>query len=134
MDVGVGRMCMGRNDNACAVFMSRLTKILLPMALVGVVVRCNGFTPLGPYSIDDTGAIWQVARIGYTLQGALGGPKNAAAGEEYRWNVPTIYYAYDAAFLDFFGTRGRDEGEKAVKILNDLPPASILKVDHGWHG
>src|SRR5437867_9953534 len=27
-------------------------------------------------------------------------------GEEYRWSIPTLYYAYDASFLDYFGARG----------------------------
>src|SRR6266567_3726831 len=106
-----------------------LARILMLVALLGAAVRGNAFTPLGPFAVDDTGGVWQVARIGYTLDGAIGGPMNAAAGEEYRWNVPTLYYAYDAAFFDFFGTRGHQEVEKAIKILNDLPPASILNVD-----
>src|SRR5881628_3974360 len=86
------------------------------------------FSLLGPYAIAG-GTVWQVERIGYNLPGDIGGPMNVAAGEEYRWNSPNVFYAYDAPFLDFFGTRGREEVEKAIKILGDLPPASLLNVD-----
>ena len=54
----------------------------------------------------------------------LGGPQNL--GEEYRKNVGTIYYAYDYAFLDYFGARGMEEVDKAVKVLNDLPAFSSM--------
>src|ERR1044071_8018377 len=109
--------------------MRLFTRISLAVSAVGILTPPTAFPPLGPYAVDENGAVWQTARLGYTLDGAIGGPMNAAAGEEYRWNIPTLYYAYDAAFLDFFGTRGVEEVEKAIKILNDLPAASLLNVD-----
>jgi biopolymer transport protein ExbD len=45
-------------------------------------------------------------------------------GEEYRRNNPFISYAVDRNFLDYFGERGVQEIDKALKILNDLPPMS----------
>jgi hypothetical protein len=109
--------------------MRLFTRISLAVSAVGILSTATAFTPLGPYAVDENGAVWQTARLGYTLDGAIGGPMNAAAGEEYRWNIPTLYYAYDAAFLDFFGTRGVEEVDKAIKILNDLPSATLLNVD-----
>src|SRR5216117_3319039 len=106
-----------------------MTRILLLMGLFGAALRSNAFSLLGPYAIDAGGAVWQVLRIGYNEPFDIGGPMNAAAGEEYRWNTPNVYYAYDAPFLNFFGTKGVEEIEKAIKILNDLPPASQLNVD-----
>src|ERR1051326_8963142 len=106
-----------------------LTKTLLLLALWGVAWRASAFSLLGPYAIEVGGGVWQVERIGYNLPGDIGGPMNAPAGEEYRWNTPNVFYAYDAAFLNFFGTRGVQEIEKAIKTLNDLPPASLLNVD-----
>src|SRR5438876_8888767 len=103
-------------------------KNLLVGALLVVAGRAHAFSLLGPYAIAG-GNVWQVARIGYNEPPDVGGPMNAAAGEEYRWNTPNIFYAYDAPFLAFFGTRGREEVEKAVKIINDLPLASVLNVD-----
>ncbi len=91
--------------------------------------RGNAFSLLGPYAIDANGAVWQILRIGFNEPGDIGGPMNAAAGEEYRWNTPNVYYAYDAPFLTFFGSKGVEEIEKAIKIVNDLPPASQLNVD-----
>ena len=105
-----------------------LTRLVVLVGVMGFVSRAFAFSLLGPYGIEDLGGtVWQVPRIGYNLPGDIGGPMNVT--EEYRWNVPVIYYAFDAAFLDFFGTRGVQEIEKAIKIFNDLPPASTLNVD-----
>jgi hypothetical protein len=57
----------------------------------------------------------------------LGGPQNL--GEEYRRNVGGLFYAFDYAFLDFFGQRGIVEVDKAIKILNDLPAFSTMSAD-----
>src|SRR5437763_2750568 len=106
---------------------SLFSRVSLLIMLVGVS-RGHAFSGLGAYAIKG-GIVWQVPRLGYNLPGDIGGPMNVAAGEEYRGNVKNVYYTYDRAFLDFFGTRGLQEVEKAVQIINNLPPASILNVD-----
>src|SRR5436309_5341934 len=109
--------------------MAKSFTILSILLLVGgLMPQANAFSLLGPYAIAG-GNVWQVERLGYNIDGDIGGPMNAAAGEEYRWNSKIVVYAYDAAFFDFFGTRGVEEVEKAIKIVNDLPPASLLNVD-----
>lgn len=45
---------------------------------------------------------------------------------EYRWNVPVVTYGFDQSFLDYFGTNGVAAVERAIQILNDLPPASQI--------
>src|SRR5947207_13799090 len=105
-----------------------LTKTPLLLGLLAATFDAKAFSLLGPYAIKG-GNVWQVDRIGYNLPGDIGGPMNAAAGEEYRWNTPNVFYVYDAPFFYFFGTRGMEETEKAIQILNDLPPASQLNVD-----
>ena len=47
-------------------------------------------------------------------------------GEEYRWNIPVITYAFDPTFIDYFGLTGISEVESAIKIMNDLPPTSSM--------
>ena len=106
---------------------SLFSRVSLLIMFVGVS-QGRAFSLLGPYAIKG-GTVWQVQRLGYNLPGDIGGPMNVAAGEEYRWNVKNVYYTYDRAFLDFFGTRGLQEVEKAIQILNNLPPASALNVD-----
>ncbi|HXT41888.1 MAG TPA: hypothetical protein VN887_17905 [Candidatus Angelobacter sp.] len=108
--------------------LNTLTRLSILFLLAGTMSRAHAFSLLGPYAIAG-GNVWQVLRLGYNEPGDIGGPMNVAAGEEYRWNTPNIFYAYDAPFLDFFGTRGVEEVEKAIKIINDLPPASALNVD-----
>jgi hypothetical protein len=109
-----------------------LTRLSVLVGVIGFVSKSAAFSLLGPFAISG-GTVWQTPRIGYQLPspigGDIGGPMNAAAGEEYRWNSKIVVYAYDAAFFDFFGARGAQEVEKAIKILNDLPSASVLKVD-----
>src|SRR5439155_4458857 len=45
-------------------------------------------------------------------------------GQEYRWNVPVLAYAFDRSFLDYFGSNGVAEVARAIGILNNLPPVS----------
>jgi hypothetical protein len=105
-----------------------LTGLLSLLLLGSLFYEAHAFSLFGPFAIGDDGQRWQVQRIGYP-DPLGGGPMNGAAGEEYRWNTPFIVYGYNAGFIDFFGPRGVQEVEKAVKILNDLPAASQLNVD-----
>ena len=83
------------------------------------------YSLLGP--IGNGGDNWQVKDIGYGLTSDLGAPKNL--GEEYRINVPVIYYAYDAAFLDYFGSTGSTNVDGAFYILNNLTNVSSYSAD-----
>ncbi len=89
-------------------------------ALVAGITLANssssGFSLLGPYEP------WMTARNGFRRDGDIGGPMDA--GSEYRWNIPVVTYGFDRSFLDFFGSKGVAAVESAIKIINDLPPAS----------
>ncbi|MCX8156246.1 MAG: hypothetical protein N3J91_07355 [Verrucomicrobiae bacterium] len=99
--------------------MKRLSAIGLAVGLAMMTASpARAFSLLG---IWDT---WQTGPIGYQLAGDIGGPMGL--GEGYRWNVPVITYAFDRSFLLYFGQRGVDEVEKAIAILNALPPVSNL--------
>jgi len=74
------------------------------------------FSLLGP--IGPTADAWQVPVIGYNLPGDIGGPKNLS--EEYRWNTPTNYYAFDVNFLEYFGTTGASEVEKGIALISGV--------------
>jgi hypothetical protein len=50
-------------------------------------------------------------------------------GEEYRLNVPVMYYGYTPDFLNYFGPRGAEEIDKALALLNELPKASSINPD-----
>lgn len=89
--------------------------------LIGLVTSAWAFTPLGPFKP------WQVVALGYNLPGDIGAPMTLS--EAFRWNVPTVYYAFDASFIKYFGKDGIAAVEKAVAILNDLPPASQITND-----
>lgn len=78
----------------------------------------NAFSLLGPY------ADWMQVGNGFRLPGDIGGPMNL--GEEYRWNVPVVTYAFDQSFLDYFGSNGVAAVESAIQVFNDLPPASEM--------
>jgi hypothetical protein len=51
-------------------------------------------------------------------------------GEEYRWNSPLITYTYDESFLNYFGSNGVVAIEKAMGILNAIPPASTISTNY----
>ncbi|MGH7988654.1 MAG: hypothetical protein ACREDS_00460, partial [Limisphaerales bacterium] len=75
-----------------------------------------GFSLLGP--IANGPDAYQVDSIGYNVGGDIGAPKNL--GEEYRRNTPVMYYAYDATFLDYFGSNGVVAIDQAFAVMNAL--------------
>ncbi len=96
-----------------------LQRALMVLAFAGAAESALAFSLLGPY------ATWQTAALGYNPANSdIGGPMNIA--EEYRWNVPTIYYGFDSSFKNYFGQRGMDEIRKAFAILNSLPRFSQM--------
>ncbi len=80
------------------------------------VPEARAFSLLGPYEA------WMVPQTGFAQPGDIGGPMNL--GQEYRWNVPVLAYAFDQSFLDYFGSNGVAAVESAIGILNSLPPVS----------
>ena len=98
--------------------MLRLFKSLcFAVVLAGIIPAAQAFSLLGPPP-SGNGAPdgYQQTVIGYNLAGDIGNPKNL--GEEYRWNTPILNYAFDANFLDYFGSNGVVAVEEAVTILN----------------
>src|ERR1041385_916202 len=87
----------------------------LVLLLAGWTHTVRGFTPIGPL---DT---WQTPNLGYD---PISGPQNL--GEEYRFSTPTLFYAFESSFLDYFGSNGVADVQKAIKMLNDLPAFSRL--------
>jgi hypothetical protein len=86
----------------------------LVLALAGL--RAQAFSLLGP------GEAWQTSELGYFNAAEVGAPVNL--GEEYRQNVPTVYYAIESTFLDYFGLRGAQAVDEAFGVFNSLPPVS----------
>lgn len=66
------------------------------------------------------------AGLGYSLPGDIGGPM--LIQESYRWNIPVITYGFDPEFVEYFGQVGVDEIEKAIAILNAVPPVSEMSA------
>lgn len=99
--------------------MNFLSKKLAAVALAGLVpVASQAFSLVGPT------APWMTADLGYLQAGDIGGP--VTPGEQYRFNQPVVVYGFDQTFVEFFGQPGIDAVEAAIKILNDVPPASEL--------
>src|SRR5882762_5302188 len=72
-----------------------------------------GFSLLGPINEG-----FQTGDLDYAVPGDVGAPKNL--GEEYRVTTPVLYYAFDEAFLDYFGSNGVHAVEQALAVLNNL--------------
>jgi len=97
--------------------MQRLIKFLTGAFLVAAFCQTSfGYSLGGP--IGNGGDNWQVPVIGFGLGGDLNAPKNI--GEEYRRNVPVVYYAFDQNFFDYFGPEGATAVSGAYGILNAL--------------
>jgi hypothetical protein len=97
--------------------MLRLIKnSLICLLLVLAAPLASAFSLLGPF------AAWQDDLKMY-VAGNIGGPMNL--GEEYRWNLRTVYYAYDESFLNYFGSNGVAAIEAAINIER-----SAARVEH----
>jgi hypothetical protein len=106
------------------------TLCLLSLTLFEFVPSAFGFALLGPF------APWMTTTNGFGPPqttfadpfGDIGGPMDIGNG--YRWNVPVITYGFDKSFADYFGPNGVAAVESAIKILNDLPPASSIALSN----
>jgi len=89
--------------------------LLLALGLQGA----RAFSLAGPIGngLAGHGDTWQTAVIGYGLGGDIVAPKNI--GEEYRRNIPVLFYSYNANFLDFFGSNGVAAVDSAFAIVNN---------------
>lgn len=102
----------------------RFFRPLLALILSLACVRdCEAFSLLGQYKS------WQTADVGYAVPGSgeIGGP--VLPSEGYRWNTPTVFYAYDRSFVEYFGAKGIAAVEAAIKMINDLPSGESMSAD-----
>lgn len=76
------------------------------------------------FSLIAPAAAWMTDEVGYNKPGDFGGP--STLGEGYRINQPVVVYGFDQTFVEFFGQEGINAVEAAMKILNDLPAASVV--------
>jgi len=97
------------------------THILITFFAVVAATGALAFSLLGPFKP------WQVTAIGYNLPGDIGGPMTPTEG--FRWNVPTVVFAFDQSWSAYYGQEGIEAVEDAVAILNDIPPASEITDD-----
>ena len=102
-------------------FIKRISTVAAVLAGTGAACAFSLQGPITP---------WMTPRIGYQdiLPNALyGGPMSI--GEEYRWNVPEVFYGFTPEFINFFGAHGMAQVDEAFQILNSVPPASRLSID-----
>jgi hypothetical protein len=100
----------------------RLTKKVLMLLLVAGAARSGlAFSLHGPFKT------WQVLPLAYNLPGDIGGPM--LGNEGYRWNVHTIYYAYDQSFISYFGKPGMAAVDAGIELINELPSFSSITND-----
>jgi len=85
-----------------------------------------GFSYLGPETanLPNKADAWETTSIGYDLGIDVGTPRDI--GQEYRRNIPIIYYAYDPSFLTFFGSNGVVAVDSAMAVMNNLPNVDQL--------
>ena len=81
------------------------------LLLAGAIQSVSAFSLLGPGN-----EAYQIPSLGYNNP-TITGPKNL--GEEYRWDLPTLYYAFDQSFLDYFGSNGVRAVDQAFQILTN---------------
>ena len=108
--------------------MPRLLQIFSVLLIALASQPARAFSLLGPLSTAPGGEAWQTPALGYNaLNTDIGSPKNL--GEEYRWNVPVITYAFDNSFLTYFGSEGVAAVDSAFAIFNSLPDLTSLSTN-----
>src|SRR5205823_3981984 len=84
-----------------------------------VLVGPDNQYPVLPAGFGDN---WEIQDLGYNPYIGYDplqiGPKNI--GEEYRRNMPVLFYSYDRDFLQFFGSNGVAAVDQAFAMYNSL--------------
>ncbi len=101
------------------------TILLAGMVMFGLLHSAGAFSLAGP--VGNGGDGYQSPVIGYGPPTSAVGPKNL--GEEYRRNTPILYYAFNANFLDFFGSNGVVAVDASFAIMNSLTNVSSYSTD-----
>ncbi len=102
--------------------------------LFAVLALLAGAESLGAFSLLGPQPPWQTTQLNYQPD-APGPFSSVGAGgvmnihEEYRWNVPVLYYGFTAEFLTYFGQKGVEAIEEAVAIMNALPSMETVNLD-----
>jgi len=105
----------------------RLLKIICAAAMLGLLCRSAVAFSLGGPPPDGDADSYQVEGLGYLFDGDIATPKNI--GEEYRRNVPILYYTMDANFLNYFGSNGIHAVDSAMGVFNNLTNVSRYSAD-----
>lgn len=117
----------------------RILRLVCAVLMLGTISRSAfGFALVGPIEA------YQTVALGYNRIEEIPSPSGGWAtfnnftewtstphniGEGYRWNIPVLYYTYDASFLGYFGSNGVQAVDSAVAILNAVPPASQVDIN-----
>ena len=97
------------------------------VALMGLLVLGGG-AELRAFTLGGPFASWQQSAIGYQLSvDDLSGPMNIS--EEYRVNMPVLNYAFDATFLNYFGSQGETAINQVFDILNAVPTTDDINLN-----
>lgn len=94
--------------------------------LLGLAVVVTGAPRAKAFSMIGAIPGWFTDQTGQIPDVDIYGPVNL--GEEYRWTVPNLIYAYDESFVNYFGQDGVDAIDAAIKILNDLPSMDTVDL------
>jgi hypothetical protein len=114
--------------------MVRMFKRFLLFAILALGMgRAAAFVILGPFETYQVAALtYGIYPVGpfFNFENTipeLGGPKNL--GEEYRRNMPVLYYTFDSSFLEYFGSNGVAAVDEAFATMNSLTNVSYYSSD-----
>ena len=116
--------------------MMRFRTVLVGLAVwLACVGTTHAFSLLGRGAAGAQNALfpdWQTAvydglLLDYAAPGDIGGPMRVNEG--YRWNIPTITYAFDQTFINYFGPDGMRAVNQAIAVFNNLPSVDQIRTD-----
>ena len=101
---------------------------------LGMILVLAGLNPVHAFSLLGPSPPWQTTLLSYQPNIIPPIPFVPAFGpmnlnEEYRWNIPTLYYGYTGEFYSYFGAQGEEAINEAVAMMNALPSVDLLDPD-----
>lgn len=110
-------------------FMSRILKVAVwLLAAAATVETASAFSGWAAPETWQTTDLDYVNRTYWYGEVELGATKNF--GEFGRLNVPILTYAFDEAFLQYYGVQGEQAINEAMAVLNALPDASSINLNN----
>ena len=129
-------------SNSAFSFMNFNSRTLMK-AFCAIFLMVFGVRNASPFAFYGIREAYQDSNLGWSRLLRLGYPDGFGyfnvfpetsyaphnLGDEYRWNVPVLYYSFDESFLDYFGSNGVRAVDAGAALLNAVTNVDSYSSD-----